>query len=107
VITGLFFATVVLVTAAVWVMRGVGRRRARAASRRGPGTSLAEAIAVSSFETIDETVAARRCHCGAGVHMVGEGAREAGERRFRYTRLECDACEDEQLLFFDVTTIFH
>ena len=106
-VTALLFATVVLVTAGIWVMRGVGRRRARAASRRGPGTSLAEAIPVSSFETIDETVRARRCHCGAGVHAIGEGTRELDGRRFRYARVECDACEDEQLLYFDVTTIFH
>jgi hypothetical protein len=107
VVTGLLFAAVVLVTAGVWVGRGVQRRRARAASRRGPGTSLAEAISVSSFETIDETVAARRCHCGAGVHAIGEGTREVDGRRFRYARVECDACEEEQLLYFDVTTIFH
>ena len=105
--TALFFAGVVLVAATVWVMRGVQRRRARASTRRGPGTSLEEALPVSSFTAIDEAVAARRCHCGAGVHTVGEGTREVGERRFRYARLECDACEDEQLLFFDVTTIFH
>jgi len=107
VVTSLLFAAVVLVTAAAWVLRGAARRRARAASRRGPGTSLAEAIPVSSFETIDETVTARRCHCGAGMHAVGEGARELDGRRFRYARVECDACEDEQVLYFDVTTVFH
>jgi hypothetical protein len=106
-VTGLLFAVVVLVAASVWVLRRVRIRRARASTRRGPGTSLEDALAVTSFEQIDRTVAARRCHCGAGVHTVGEGTRAAGERRFRYTRLECDACEDEQLLFFDVTTIFH
>ena len=106
-VTGLLFATVVLVTAVAWVARGVGRHRARAVARRGPGTSLADAISVSSFETIDATVAARRCHCGAGVHTVGEGTRDLDGRRFRYARVECDACEDEQLLYFDVTTIFH
>ncbi len=105
--TGLFFAFVVLVTAAVWVTRGVRKRQARASVRRGPGTSLEEALPVSSFDAIDDAVRARRCHCGAGVHAVGEGTREVGDRRFRYARLECDACEEEQLLYFDVTTIFH
>ena len=105
--TGLLFAVVVLVAATVWMLRGMRTRRARAGTRRGPGTSLEDALPVGSFEDIDRTVAARRCHCGAGVHTVGEGTRAAGDRRFRYTRLECDACEDEQLLFFDVTTIFH
>jgi len=105
--TGLLFAAVVLVTAGVWVTRGLRRRQARAAVRRGPGTSLEDALPVGSFDAIDDAVAARRCHCGAGMHAVGEGTRAAGERRFRYARLECDACEDEQLLFFDVTTIFH
>jgi hypothetical protein len=106
-VTALLFAVVVVAAATVWIARGVRRRQARARTRRGPGTSVAEALPVASFEEIDRTVAARRCHCGASVHTVGEGTRAAGERRFRYTRLECDACEDEQLLFFDVTTIFH
>jgi hypothetical protein len=105
--TALIFAGVVLVAAVVWVARGLRARRARASLRVGPGTSLEHAIPVATFDAIDDAVRARRCHCGAGVHLVGEGAREAGDRRFRYTRLECDACEDEQLLFFDVTTIFH
>ena len=105
--TGLLFASVVLITAAVWLTRGMRRRRARAALRAGPGTSIEHAVPVGSFDAIDEAVAARRCHCGAGVHAVGEGTREVGDRRFRYARLECDACEEEQLLFFDVTTIFH
>ena len=105
--TGLLFASVVLITAVVWVTRGLRQRQARAGSRSGPGTSIGQAVPVRSFEDIDRTVAIRHCHCGAGVHVVGEGTREAGDRRFRYTRLECDACEDEQLLFFDVTAIFH
>ncbi len=104
---GLIFASVVLVATVVWVWRGARKRRARASVRRGPGTSLAAAIPAQSFDAIDEAVAARRCHCGAGVHVSGEGARELEGRRFRYVRLECDACEDEQLLYFDVTTIFH
>ena len=104
---GLIFASVVLVAAVAWVWRGLQRRQARASVRRGRGTSLAEAITASSFDAIDDAVAARRCHCGAGVHVVGEGTREVDGRRFRYARIECDACEDEQLLYFDVTTIFH
>jgi hypothetical protein len=107
VVTAFLFAVVVLVAATVWVMRGVRRRQARARTRSGPGTSLEDALPVTSFDDIDQAVAARRCHCGAGMHPAGEGTRAAGDRRFRYTRLECDACEDEQLLFFDVTTIFH
>lgn len=104
---GLLFGTVALVAAAVWVWRGLRTRRARASVRTGPGTSLEAALPVASFDEIDRAVAARRCHCGAGVHTTGEGARAVGERRFRYARLECDACEDEHMLFFDVTAIFH
>lgn len=104
---GLIFAGVVLVVSVVWVMRGMQAARARASLKQGPGTSLAEALPVSSFDAIDATVAKRRCHCGAGVHTIGEGARQVEQRRFRFVRLECDACEEEQLLFFDVTSIFH
>ena len=105
--TGLIFASVVLVAAVVWVARGWQRRRAKAAVASGPGGTLERAIPVGTFDAIDDAVRAHHCHCGAGVHVVGEGARELGDRRFRYARLECDACEDEQVLFFDVTTIFH
>jgi hypothetical protein len=104
---GLIFSSVVLVASVVWVMRAVRSRRARGGLRRGPGTSLAEALPVTSFDAIDATVAKRRCHCGAGVHTIGEGARQVEERRYRFVRVECDACEEEQLLFFDVTTILH
>jgi hypothetical protein len=105
--TGLLFATVALVAAGVWLWRGLRARQARASIRTGPGTSLDQALPVTSFDDIDRAVAARRCHCGAGVHTTGEGTRSIGEQRYRYARLECDACEDEQMLFFDVTAIFH
>ena len=81
--TGLLFASVVLVAAIVWIARGMRTRRARASVRMGPGTSLEHPIPVATFDAIDDAVRARRCHCGAGVHTVGEGAREVGDRRFR------------------------
>ena len=104
---GLIFASVVLVAAVVWVARGWRTRQARASARSGPGTAIERAIPVATFDVIDDAVRERRCHCGAGVHVVGEGTRTVDDQRFRYVRLECDACEDEQLLFFDVTTIFN
>lgn len=105
--TGLFFASVVLIAAAVWLRR---RMRARAARRRalsGPGSSLDAAIPVRSFAEIDEEIAAQRCECGTRLRPIGEGARQAGECRYRFARLACAECEEETVLYFDVSAVLH
>lgn len=103
----LLFALVVLLAATTWMVR---RRRARTRRRRmttGPGSSIERAIAVRSFDDIDAVVAARHCACGERLRSTGEGARQAGMHRFRFTRLACDECEEETVLFFDVTDLVH
>ena len=105
--TGLFFAAVVLLAAGTWVARGLRARAARERVRHGPGTALTTAIGVRSFDEIDCTVAARRCHCDARLRTVGEGTREVGERRYRFARLVCDDCEENFVLYFDVSEVLH
>ena len=105
--TGLVFAAIIVVAAGMWIARGVRARAARARSRSGPGSSLETAIAVRSFDEIDAAVRARRCHCGARLRTTGEGARQAGDHRYRFARLACDECEEETVLYFDVSDVLH
>ena len=62
---------------------------------------MERAIPVRSFDEIDRIVAARRCGCGRPLRSTGEGARQLGAQRFRLTRLACDDCEEETVIYFD------
>jgi len=104
---GIAFASVVLVAALTWIVRGGLARRARARVRTGPGSSLETAILIRSFEQIDAAVRDRRCHCGERLRQTGEGAREVGGRRYRLARLACDECEEVTAVYFDVTDVLH
>ena len=104
---GLIFALVVLVAATTWVARRWKARGRRRTLDAGPGSSIERAIPVRSFEEIDCAVAARRCACGQPLRSTGEGARQSGLRRFRFARLACDECEEEHVVFFDVSDLVH
>jgi hypothetical protein len=104
---GLVFALVVLLAATVWVTRGWRARGRRRLTASGPGSTIERAIPVRSFDDIDRLVAARRCACGHPLRSTGEGARQRGPQRFRLTRLACDHCEEETVVFFDVTELVH
>ena len=105
--TGILFALVAMVAAGVWIWRGARARAERRLLHEGPGTTPDQAIAVSSFEDIDLTVAGRACSCGTGLRLTGEGSRQDGERRLRVTRMVCDECEEVFTLYFDLTEIRH
>ena len=104
---GLVFALVVLLAATTWVVRRWRARGRRRTLARGPGSSTDCAIPVRSFEEIDRVVGAQRCTCGRPLRSTGEGARHVGGRRFRFARLACDDCEEEHLVFFDVSVLVH
>ena len=104
---GLLFALVVLIAAITWIARRWQARARRRASSVGPGSSAERAIPVRSFDEIDSTVAARRCACGRRLRTTGEGARQVGAQRLRLTRLACDDCEEETVVFFDVSELVH
>jgi hypothetical protein len=104
---GLLFALVVLLAATIWVARGWRARGRRRLLTSGPGSAMEQAIPVRTFDEIDRVVATRRCACGRLLRSTGEGARQLGPRRFRLTRLACDECEEETVLFFDVTELMH
>lgn len=104
---GLLFAIVVLLAATTWVTRRWRARGRRRQLASGPGSSIERAIAVRSFDDIDGVVRTRRCGCGRRLRTTGEGARQVGMRRFRLTRLACDDCEEETVVFFDVSEVMH
>jgi hypothetical protein len=101
------FACLVVIASGLWLARRWRARAARTRMRSGPGGSLATAIPVRSFETIDTTIAARRCVCGSRLETSGEGARQLDDRRYRMTRVVCAECEEEMVLYFDVTDVLH
>jgi len=77
---GTLLAAVALVAASAWVGRKVTRSRRRKAAGRLPGASLENPFEVSSFTEIDRALRARRCWCGGGLVLEGEGSRDAGGR---------------------------
>jgi hypothetical protein len=104
---GLLFAVIVLLAATTWVARRWRARGRRRLMTSGPGSTIELAIPVRSFDQIDAVVGARHCECGRPLRSTGEGARQGGARRFRLTRLACDECEEETVLYFDVTDLVH
>jgi len=104
---GTLLAAVALVAASAWVGRKVTRSRRRKAAGRLPGASLENPFEVSSFTEIDRALRARRCWCGGGLVLEGEGSRDAGGRRYRIARLACLRCDEDTKLYFDVTRVYH
>lgn len=94
---------VVAAVVAVWWRRLSDKR----AARRVPGATINLPIAVRSFDEIDAVLDERHCDCGTRLTLSGETSRQSKHRRFRIVRLVCAECEDEQLVCFDVTAVFH
>ncbi|MBI3782050.1 MAG: hypothetical protein HY270_01475 [Deltaproteobacteria bacterium] len=101
---GLFMALALIAAVAA-----VGARRWRKArwARQQPGTSIYAPVIVSGFDEIDAAIANRVCWCEGTYAESGETSRNIGQRRFRIVRLVCNQCEREQLMYFDVTAVFH
>jgi hypothetical protein len=86
---------------------GVRRWQRRRAQRRRPGATIYRPLAISRFDEIDMAVLGRTCWCGGTFAVAGETSRLIGERRFRIARLVCNDCERDELMYFDVTSVFH
>ncbi len=99
----------VLALALIAAMTAVGLRRWRRSqeARRRPGATLHRAVPVTRFDEIDATLDGRRCRCGAPLLSAGETSRVVGVRRFRIVRLLCRECERDEVVYFDVTRVFH
>ena len=101
---GLILGIVVL--AAVLAV-GVRRFQRRRSARRRPGATIHLPVAVGSFDEIDAAVFGRTCWCGGHMVLAGETSRAVGARRVRIARLVCAECERDELMYFDVTAVFH
>ena len=101
---GLILGIVVL---AAVIAVGVRRFQRRRAGRRRPGATIHLPVAISSFDEIDAAVMGRTCWCGGHMVLAGETSRAVGARRFRIARLVCAECERDELMYFDVTEVFH
>lgn len=86
---------------------GVRRWGRRRAARQRPGATIYRPVTVSRFDEIDATVLERACWCGGLFVIAGETSRAIGARRFRIARLVCNECERDELIYFDVTAVFH
>lgn len=102
--TSLLFAVVALIAV---VTVGVRRWRRGRARRRLPGATMEGAMPVRRFDEIDAAVATRTCWCGNAVINGGETSQAVGDRRYRIIRLVCPECERDELMYFDVTEVFH
>jgi hypothetical protein len=86
---------------------GVRRWQRTRAARRRPGATIHRPVAVRSFGEIDTALQGRACWCGGFFVPSGETSRAVGDRRFRVARLVCNQCERDELMYFDVTVVFH
>ncbi len=96
----------IAVLAAVMAV-GIRRFQRTRAARRRPGATIHLPVTVNSFDEIDRAVEGRTCWCGGSMAVAGETSRAVGERRFRIARLVCVECGRDQLMYFDVTAVFH
>jgi hypothetical protein len=103
-VTGIFIGIAVLAAVIAVGIRRVQRVRA---ARRRPGATIHLPVSVTSFDEIDAAVQGRTCWCGGLLALAGETSRAVGARRFRIVRLVCGQCERDQLMYFDVTAVFH
>ena len=101
---GLILGIVVLVAV---LTVGVRRFQRGRAARRRPGATIHLPVAVASFDEIDAAVFGRTCRCGGHMLLAGETSRAVGQRRFRISRLVCAECDRDELMYFDVTAVFH
>lgn len=96
----------IAVLAAV-IAAGARRWQSARTGRRRPGATIYMPVQVSRFDEIDTCIQGRVCGCGGSLALAGETSRLLGDRRFRIARLVCTDCERDELIYFDVTAVFH
>ena len=96
-----------LAVLAAVVAVGVRRWQRVRAARHRPGATIHRPVTVRSFDEIDAALQGHHCWCGGFFVLSGETSRTIGDRRFRVARLICNQCERDELMYFDVTAVFH
>ena len=101
--------TLLLGLAVLAAVIAVGVRRAQRmrATRQRAGATIHRPFAVQRFDEIDAAIQGRVCWCGGVFVESGETSRAVRDRRFRIVRLVCNECERDELMYFDVTAVFH
>jgi len=76
----------------------------RAVERAQPGRAPEQPIAISDYGEIDLAVRMQRCPCRGRYAIRGEGPARDG---LRVAHLECQRCEREVAIYFDVRGVRH
>jgi hypothetical protein len=83
----------------------VGRRWRQSgrgdAQSPGPEGAPEQAIAVQSFQEMDDHIARERCTCEGRFKTLGESTVRHEEKELRRLRLECRDCEELRVIYFD------
>ena len=103
--TGLLLALAIIAAVCASGLRRLQRGRLLRAAAQRPGVSAEHAIAIRSYDEIDEHLARRWCLCGGYLERSGEGTRVSDGRRFRVARLRCQECDRVDEVFFDTTEV--
>ena len=103
--TGLLLALAIIAAVCASGLRRLQRGRLLRAAAQRPGVSAERAIAIRSYDEIDEHLARRWCLCGGYLERSGEGTRVSDGRRFRVARLRCQECDRVDEVFFDTTEV--
>ena len=103
--TGLLLSLAIIAAVCATGLRRLRRRRLLRAAAQRPGVSPERAIAIRSYDEIDEHLARRWCICGGYLERSGEGTRVSDGRRFRIARLRCQECDRVDEVFFDTTEV--
>lgn len=104
---GLVLTAALLLALGFSAWRLAARVRLRRRLRALPGATPERAIVVDRFDEIDALIAARGCHCGGGLHVIGEGSDRIDGVVLRSVRAECAWCEEVVTVYFDVSRLFH
>ena len=96
-----------LAVLAAIVVAGVRLLQRRAVERALPGGSPATAIAIQDYGDMDIAVRLQACPCGGHFALRGEGPLPGSDRPTRVAHLECQKCERERRLYFDLSCIRH
>lgn len=84
---------------------GLRLLRRRAAEAAQPGRDPERPIAIRDYGEIDLAIGLQTCPCGGHYGLRGEGP--GSRSHLRVAHLECQRCEREAAVYFDVSQVLH
>lgn len=79
----------------------------RAVEKSRPGATPATAIRIHDYGEIDFAVRMHICRCGGRPTVRGEGPARDTPQLLRVAHLECQRCEREVRMYFDLSAVRH